>query len=586
MNIRQATESAQQAGRPRASERAASHRLAHRVGVGVLTALMAVGYSVYGLFQYYTFKPTSYDLLIFSEAVQSYAHFHDGISPIKGIHNGFGPNFSVLGDHFSPIIAALAPMYWFHNGADNLLVAQAVLFALAIPPLWVFTRRAFGGGPKATAAAYLVAVAYGLSFEIAAAASFDFHEVAFAPVLTAIALERFQAGRLRSALIALAFLLLVKEDMGLFVAGIGIYLALARPRVVRKQWLVGIGLVVVGVAWTAFATYVLIPSFGGHSDYYWAYGTLGKNVPQVVGHIVAHPRSSLQMLFAPRVKLDTMLWLAGALCFLPLLSPIALAVIPLLVERMLNSKFGNWWGTDYQYNAYLVVALVCAAVDGAARLDRWLTRAWRYLTNRSGRPAPAASVPAATVPADAVPAQTAAAGASPAGDATASGPTGGTTATAPAAPLRGAGTFALACAVAMCGVAVYTVSLPRFALAAALKPSFYHRTALDRAAAAADAVVPSGVTVQATNYLGPQLASKDRVLLWDGDGKHPPLYPPWVVANVRQLQFTFSSVRQQRQSVQHLENSGYRVVFRRDGYVVLHRVGQKTAAKTAQGGAG
>ena len=117
-------------------------------------------------------------------------------------------------------------------------MAQAVLFALAIPPLWLFTRRAFGGGQKATVAAYLVSVAYALSWPIASALAFDFHEVAFAPVLTAVALERLQAGRLRTALIALAALLLVKEDMGLLVAGIGLYLAVARPRVVRRQLLV------------------------------------------------------------------------------------------------------------------------------------------------------------------------------------------------------------------------------------------------------------------------------------------------------------------------------------------------------------
>jgi len=98
--------------------------------------------------------------------------------------------------------------------------------------------------------------------------------------------------------------------------------------------------------------------------------------------------------------------------------------------------------------------------------------------------------------------------------------------------------------------------------------------------------VPSGITVQATNYLGPQLASRDKVLLWDGDGKHPPLRPQYIVAQVRQLQFTFSSVREQRASVQALENGGYKVVFRRDGYVVLHRVGPSGAAKSAKGAAG
>ncbi len=218
----------------------------HLVAVGALTAVMAAGYSVFALVRNYNFQTSSYDLVIFDEAVRSYAHFGPGISIIKGVHNGFGPHFSILGDHWSPILASLAPLYWIDNSPQVLLVAQAVLFALAIPPLWLFTRRAFGGGRKATIAAYLVAVTYGLSWPIASAVAFDFHEVAFAPVLTAVALERLQAGRLRTALIALAALLLVKEDMGLFVAGIGVYLAVARPRQVPRQRLVGLALVAVG----------------------------------------------------------------------------------------------------------------------------------------------------------------------------------------------------------------------------------------------------------------------------------------------------------------------------------------------------
>ena len=120
----------------------------HVVGVGLLTALVAAAYSGFALVRYHTFRTTSYDLVIFDQAVRSYAHLQPGISLIKGLHNGFGPHFSVLGDHWSPILAALAPLYWIYNGPHTLLVAQAVLFALAIPPLWVFTRRAFGGGRR------------------------------------------------------------------------------------------------------------------------------------------------------------------------------------------------------------------------------------------------------------------------------------------------------------------------------------------------------------------------------------------------------------------------------------------------------
>ena len=131
---------------------------------------------------------------------------------------------------------------------------------------------------------------------------------------------------------------------------------------------------------------------------------------------------------------------------------------------------------------------------------------------------------------------------------------------------------ALASTAAICAVAVCLV--PHFAFGPALHPSFYQRDAQAKAAAAADAVVPSGVTVEATDNLGPQLSARDTVLLWDGDGSTPPLGAPWVVANVRHSQFTFlGGVREQRQRVAFLESNGYQVIFQRDGYVVLHRVG-------------
>src|SRR5262249_45555237 len=151
----------------------------HAAGVGILTALVAGIYVTFSLTRYYTFRSSTYDLVIFDQAMRSYAHFGPGISIVKGVHNGFGPNFSVLGDHFSPLLATLAPLSWIYSGPQPLLVAQAVLFALAVPPLWIFTRRAFGGGQKATAAAYLACAAYGLSWPLATAAMFDFHEVAF-----------------------------------------------------------------------------------------------------------------------------------------------------------------------------------------------------------------------------------------------------------------------------------------------------------------------------------------------------------------------------------------------------------------------
>ncbi len=562
------------------------------LGVGALTAIVAAIFCVYTLVSYSNYNESNYDLVIFDQAIRSYAHFHLGISIIKGLHDGFGPNFSVLGDHFSPIDIALAPLYWIYDGPQTLLVAQAVLFALAIPWLWVYTRRAMGwSGQKATAAAYLVCIGYGLAWPLAAAVAFEYHEVAFVPVLTAIALERLQAGKLRAGLIALGFLLLVKEDMGLLVAGIGVALAVSFSPTVRRQRLVGLILIVVGVAYTYFATSVIIPAFGGRANYYWAYSALGQNIPQLVGHLVTHPGQFFQLMVSPSVKLRTWKWLFLAFCFLPLLSPLTLAALPLLVERMLaGPQYAHWWGTHFQYNAFVVAILVFAAVDGAVRLDRWATRVWRYM--ESPRAVSAQTVPVELAGAGPVPAEATGAGSVPAepadaGAALASGTsapvadTGGDA--APADPSLeadraldprgriGTGVVALGCCAAIWLAGLYSVR--DFALDGLLSASFYKMTPREMAIAAADAKVPSGVVVAAANFAGAELSSRDTVLMWDGDGYASAFAAPWVVADTWRHELGFATLAEQRADVTLLEHHGYKVVFFRRGLWVLHRAG-------------
>ncbi len=331
----------------------------HWRGVTVLTAVAAVINVADALIRFRRFLSTTFDLVIFDQGVRGYAHFSAPVSIARGVADGGTAHFVLLSDHWSPILAVLAPLYWLHDGPATLLVAQGVLFALAIPPLWVFTARELG--PRA---AYCVAAAYALSLPIMAAVTFDFHEVAFVPVLTAVMAERFQAGRRWPGIAAAVALLLVKEDMGLLVAGFGVYLLLT-----RRRW-TGLGLVIGGLLATWLASHVLIPAFGGSATFYWAYGQFGPGVGSAAGNIVTHPLHALHVLVTPGVKVRTMVGLLVPLGFLALASPLVLAAVPLLAERMLASGYPLWWQAKFQYDAFIVMILFLAAVDGAARLQR------------------------------------------------------------------------------------------------------------------------------------------------------------------------------------------------------------------------
>jgi uncharacterized membrane protein len=485
------------------------------VRVGALTAAAAFIYCLDSLILFRRFLASTFDLVIFDQGIRGYAHFHAPASIARGVSDGEGVHFMLLADHWSPILALLAPLYWIHDDPTTLLVAQGVLFALAIPPLWVYTRRKLSAG-----AAYFVCVAYALSLPVMAAVIFDFHEVAFVPVLTAVMVERFDAGKRWAGVLAAVALLLVKEDMGLLVAGFGCYLLLTRRR--PETW-IGLAFVIGGVAATWVATHVLIPAFGGSATFYWAYGQFGSTLGSALANVLTHPLHAVHVFVTPPVKARTMIGLLAAFGFLPLASPMVIAVLPLLAERMLASGYPFWWWADYQYDAFVVMMLCCAAVDGAARLQRHWPASWdRWLTYPLSRPAWLRH--------------------------------GG-------APWKPATLWAAGICVA---ALVYVPSSPFGPL---LHPGFYGVNARMRAAAAAVAHVPSGVEVEASDNLGPRLSGRDTVLLLDGT----PRWAPWVVGDTIGLDFPFCSPSQQAQELAYLQAHGYALVFADDGYVVLHR---------------
>jgi uncharacterized membrane protein len=480
------------------------------VKVAALTLAAACLYSLDSLVLFRRFLASTFDLVIFDQGIRGYAHLAAPVSIARGVSDGEGAHFLLLADHWSPVLALLAPFYWIADSPATLLVAQGVLFALAIPPLWVYTRRQLGA-----AAAYLVGVAYALSLPVMAAVVFDFHEVAFVPVLTAVLVERFDAGRRWHGVLAAAAMLGVKEDMGLLVAGFGCYLLLARRK--PEGW-TGLAFVVGGVAATWAATRLLIPAFGGSATFYWAYGQFGPTLGRALADMVTHPLHVLQVFLTPWVKVRTMTGLLATFGFLPLASPMVIAVLPMLAERMLASGYPLWWQAKFQYDAFVVMMLCCAAVDGAARVERVLARGgWRWL--------------------------------------------------------RRAGTL---WAAAICaGALVYFPSSP---LGPVLHPGFYRTNARMRAAAAAIAHVPAGVEVEASNNLGPRLSGRDTVLLLDGT----PRWAPWVVGDTLGLDFPFCSPSQQAAELGYLRAHGYALVFADDGYVVLYRpADQRTAQALA-----
>ncbi|MFJ8941513.1 DUF2079 domain-containing protein [Streptomyces sp. NPDC102365] len=306
----------------------------------LLAAALFAAYTTLSAARYRHLATRSWDLGIFEQTVRSYARLQAPVADLKG------PGFNVLGDHFSPVLALLAPVYRLFPSPLTLLVAQAALFAVSAVPV---TRAAVGllGRRRGLA----LGIAYGLSWGVQRAVDFDFHEICFALPLIACSLEAVLARRWRSALLWALPLILIKEDLGLTVAAIALLVALrshpSSPRTARYA----LATAALGVAATLVTVTLVIPAFTTSGGYdYW---------------------NKVDSDFSPfdgaDVKLRTILWLLlPTTGLLALRSPLLVVALPTLGWRLLSSD-DHYWGTDWHYSAVLMPVVSLALVDAIVR---------------------------------------------------------------------------------------------------------------------------------------------------------------------------------------------------------------------------
>lgn len=317
----------------------------------IVGAILCGLYFLYSYLQYARFGSPSWDLGIFEQEVRAYADLRAPIVDIKG------PGYLILGDHFSPIVALLAPLYWLWPSAEALLFAQAAFFALGAVIVGRTTQQLLGGR-----SGLCVTVAYGLSWGIQEAVKSDFHEIAFAVPLLALVCRALLLERWTAALLWSLPLVLVKEDLGATVAVVGFLLFVYGRR------LRGALLAAFGVAAFVVTLMVLIPAASSAGTYdYWQ--KIDKNGEQDVSMV-----DSVLGVLNSSTKIEMLVFLIGITAFMALRSPLTLLIIPTLGWRLL-SQDSNHWGMVWHYSAILMPVLFLAMADGVRR-SRASQRPW------------------------------------------------------------------------------------------------------------------------------------------------------------------------------------------------------------------
>lgn len=333
--------------------------------VWVVMAVYAVGMVAVSLAQYHWFIYSGYDLGIFDQVVWN-------TSQGRLFEYSFN-SYSYLVDHREWLLLPLSVLYWVAPHALTLLVVQTVVLVSGVVPLVLIAQKVLGAsGRRGALVLVFVAVAYVLNPSVQAMNLFEFHVLPFVLPLSLWLWWLLLQHRWRWVWVVFVVLLLVREDVALMTAGLGLLLVVF-PSVIMtaRARVAGAVMTVASLMW--FGLMVWVGTFfspEGSSKFFTFYDWAGGSPLEGVSYILMHPLQTVGVLFGYD-HLIVVLFLFVGVGLLPvlrlrLLLPAAgpLLLYLLIDQQMLSSVINS------HYAAVVLPWFFIAGVEGYARLAK------------------------------------------------------------------------------------------------------------------------------------------------------------------------------------------------------------------------
>ena len=338
----------------------------------IVIAAALLGTILFGalaLVRHWTFHSTASDLAVFDQVLWNTIHgrFMESTLSLARCE----PH-SFFGDHFSPALLLLLPLYVIVPHPETLIVVQTVALALGVWPIYLLARRFL----RSSGQRLVWVAAYLLSAPLSFIALYDFHEITLAVAPLGFAMYFLATRRAAPMVLCLLAALLAKEEVALI--GIGFGLALAFQGRLRWSAAVIAGSIVAFVV----TLKVIIPAFAAGAPYQYLgrYASLGRDEAEIARTLLLNPLRALSVLGKGEVgsKVVFVLSLFGPGLGLAVRSKWALipSVIPL--GYLMLSDYGGQHTLHNQYGAPLIPLALGASILGVAALgERWRGRVTR-----------------------------------------------------------------------------------------------------------------------------------------------------------------------------------------------------------------
>lgn len=340
--------------------RSTSTRLARFLGAHWAPFLLALFWatvlSSYGWLRHTRINSSTFDLGIKAQVIWNTWH-GDWFASSVEVSN-------YLGDHVQLIFLLLAPLFGLWADARVLLIVQSILLSLGVIPIYRIALRKLDDRWLAI----VFSIVYLLFPLLGFVNRFDFHPVVFTIPFFLAAYDLLESDHPWWATLFILLSLSLREEVGLTVFAFGLYVA-----VFMGRHRLGLIWAASGLAWSLIALFAIIPHFrGGSSDTVGRYAWLGDSLIQILDTLITKPGIVLKHLLVPyRAMVPIKLLLPVG--FLALISPAPLLVtLPALAYNLL-SETPSQSSIYFQYLAPAVPFVFIAAIQGARRVQGWLS---------------------------------------------------------------------------------------------------------------------------------------------------------------------------------------------------------------------
>ncbi len=316
------------------------------------------------------FNTRTYDFARFTQAIWNSLHGRFLFETIT-----FG---SILGNHFSPIMALASPFVVLFQSERVLFLIQA---ANAAATGLILYRLFQQQQPQHPHLALWFLLAYYLNPALHGVTLFEVRRILFGMPFLALGLYGLGTHRRGMMIFGLAVAMLAKESVSLYVATVGLYLLL-----VEKDWRWGPGMMMLGVVWLAGISFYVIPHFSaaeGHEFIYpqlYYFSHLGGSYGEIAGAILRTPIELAGRILGPLQLQGIGRILLPVGLILPFLEPRWTALCLPYVGLMLISSDVDMLSLDKWYPATILPVIFGAIAVGWQRIpNQWQRAAMVWL---------------------------------------------------------------------------------------------------------------------------------------------------------------------------------------------------------------